>query len=126
MTALSLIRMTVALVRSPTLSRGAFQDYWLGQHGPLVRTLAGTLGIVKYVQLHSDPEGISPDDPSGRTWSAPYDGLAQIWYESREAFDARMSDSAARDAARQLRDDERHFMDREKSRRWWGLEHPIV
>ncbi|MDP1738874.1 MAG: EthD domain-containing protein [Caulobacter sp.] len=118
--------MTVALIRLPTLSRGEFQDYWLGQHGPLVRSLAGTLGIVKYVQLHSDLEGMSLEDPSARTWSAPYDGLAQIWYESREAFDARMSDSAAQDAARLLRNDERRFMDRDRSRRWWGFEHPII
>ena len=118
--------MTVALTRLATLGRGEFQDYWLGRHGPLVRTLAGTLGIVKYVQLHSDLEDPSPEDPSAQTWSAPYDGLAQIWYESREAFDARMADPAARDAARMLRNDERAFMDSDKSRRWWGLEYPII
>ncbi len=126
MTAPRLIRMTVALVRLPSLSRGAFQDYWLGQHAPLVRTLAATLGIVRYVQLHSELDGPSPEGPSARTWPAPYDGLAEILYESREAFDARMSDPAAQDAARLLRDDERRFIDREKSRRWWGFEHAVI
>ena len=120
------VRMTVALTRLPTLSRREFQDYWLTQHGSLVRKLAVTLGILKYSQLHSEPDDSPPEGPSAPAWLAPYDGLAQIWYESREAFEARMADPAGVDAARLLRQDERAFIDREKSRLWWGLEHPIV
>lgn len=126
MTPLPPARMTVALVRLPTLTRAAFQAYWLERHAPLVTSLAGALGILKYVQLHSDLEDPSADAPSPSPWSSPYDGLAQVWYASREAFEARMADPLARDAARQLREDERAFMDRERSRRWWGLEYEIV
>ncbi|HRD26856.1 MAG TPA: EthD domain-containing protein, partial [Caulobacter sp.] len=92
MTARPLARLTVAVTRLPTLDRPAFQAYWRERHGPLVRRLAGTLGIVGYVQLHADLEDEGPDDPARRPWSAPCDGLAQIWYASRQDFEARMTD----------------------------------
>lgn len=126
MTASPFARMTVAVTRLPTLDRPAFQAYWRERHGPLVRRLAETLGIVRYVQLHADLEDDGPAGPGSQPWSAPCDGLAQIWYASREAFDARMAEPAAREAARLLRDDELRFMDRQQTRRWWGVEHLIL
>lgn len=126
MIAAPLARMTVALVRLPTLTRAAFQDYWLERHAPLVRSLAGTLGILNYVQLHSDLGDPPADAKSPSPWSSPYDGLAQVWYASREAFDATMAEPAAREAARLLRYDENVFIDRQRSRRWWGVEHTIT
>lgn len=126
MTKPPLARMTVGLIRLPTLTRAAFQDYWLERHAPLVRGLARTLGILKYVQLHSDPEDPGADARSPSHWSSPYDGLAQIWYLSREAFDATMAEPAAREAAKLLRSDEGVFIDRQRSRRWWGVEHAIT
>lgn len=115
-----MIRLTVALTRLPELSRADFQDYWFDQHGPLVRDLADVLGILEYVQLHS-LDNPPPDASPGRhPWRAPYDGLAEIWYASREDFDARKSNSAAREAARQVREDEFRFIDRANCHRWWG------
>ena len=119
-------RMTVALVRLPTLTRAAFQAYWLERHAPLVTSLAGALGILKYVQLHSEPEDSWAVARSPSPWSSPYDGLAQVWYASREAFEATMAEPAAREAARLLRNDEGLFIDREHTRRWWGVEHTIA
>ena len=43
----------------PTLTREAFQDYWYGTHGPLVASVAETLQIRRYVQLHSLPPAAS-------------------------------------------------------------------
>jgi uncharacterized protein (TIGR02118 family) len=112
--------MTVALTRLPHLTRAEFQDYWFDNHGPLVRSLAEVLGIVEYVQLHSLDDGSSGAITGSRWWVAPYDGLAEVWYSSREDFDARMSNAAAREAARQLREDELRFIDTTKCPRWWA------
>lgn len=121
-----MIRMTVALTRLPHLSREAFQAYWFEQHGPLVRRLAEVLGIVEYAQLHALDES-HPDASSGRAhWTAPYDGLAEIGYASREVFNARIATPAAREAAALLRDDEVRFIDRPNSPRWWGVERRIL
>ena len=118
--------MTVALTRLPQLSRAEFQGYWLEQHGPLVRRLAEVLGIVEYVQLHALDEAPSEAASGHARWTAPYDGLAEIWYASREDFDGRMAAPATQDAAALLRADELRFIDRRNSPRWWGMERRIL
>lgn len=121
-----MIRMTVALTRLPHLSREAFQAYWFEQHGPLVRRLAEVLGIVEYAQLHALDEPPANPGSGPMQWTAPYDGLAEISYVSREDFDARMATPAAREAAALLRDDELCFIDRPNCLRWWGVERRIL
>jgi hypothetical protein len=46
------LKLTFCLRRLPSLSLQQFQDYWLNQHGPLVRRLQPALGMVRYVQVH--------------------------------------------------------------------------
>ena len=48
-----MIKLTYCLVRKEELSREAFQDYWLKQHAPLVKSHAKVLKIARYVQLHT-------------------------------------------------------------------------
>ncbi|HEX4196037.1 MAG TPA: EthD domain-containing protein [Caulobacteraceae bacterium] len=115
-----MIRMTVALTRLPSLGRAEFQAYWIDRHAPLVASLAEILGIQGYIQLHT-----AVDDDRA-PWLAPYDGLAEIRYASRADFDARMSSPAGQAAGRVLRDDERRFIDRSRSPRWWGVERTIL
>ena len=47
-----MLKLTFCLRRLPNLTLAAFQDYWLNNHGPLVRRLQPALGMVRYVQLH--------------------------------------------------------------------------
>ncbi|MFZ5669542.1 MAG: EthD domain-containing protein [Pseudomonadota bacterium] len=112
-------RLTIALTRLPTLTRGEFQAYWRDRHAPLVRSMAEVMGIVGYVQLH-----VGPDD--GGPGAAPFDGLAEVWFASREAHAARMATADARAAARRLREDERRFVDIARSPRWWGQAHRVI
>ncbi|MDO8321897.1 MAG: EthD domain-containing protein, partial [Phenylobacterium sp.] len=55
----------------------------------------------------------------------PYDGVAQLWYESLEALGALMTKPAAQAAARLLLEDERKFIDHARSPLWWGQERVI-
>jgi hypothetical protein len=120
------IRLTVALIRLPQLSRAEFQAHWFDRHGPLVRDLSVVLGIIDYVQLHTLDDAPAEAISGRRLRDAPYDGLAEIWYASRDEFERRMSNSAAREAARQLREDEFRFIDRSNCVRWWGSARRIM
>jgi EthD domain len=62
-----------------------FQDYWLNKHGPLVASLADTLGIRRYVQLHSLPHHLSEGIRVSRNSPSEFDGVAQLWFDSIEA-----------------------------------------
>lgn len=118
-----MIKLTYALVRAPHLTREAFQKYWFETHAPLVASVRETLRIRRYVQLHSLPADVS--EPIRRTRHGPegFDGVAQLWWDSFEAM--ANNDPAAAEAGRLLLEDERKFIDLEKSPLWWGEEKVI-
>ena len=118
-----MIKLTYALVRLPHLSRDAFQSYWFRTHAPLVASVREVLRIKRYVQLHSQPADVS--EALRRTRGGPegFDGVAQLWWDSFE--DMAVRDPAAAEAGRLLLEDERKFIDLEKSPLWWGEEKVI-
>ena len=54
-----------------------FRRYWRETNGPIV---AKVPGLRRYIQDHvlPDPSGVNP----------PYDGIAELWFDSPEAFQA--------------------------------------
>lgn len=121
-----MIKLTFCLKRLPHLSREEFQAYWRGTHAPLVASVAETLQIRRYVQLHSVPAELSA--PIGASRNAPedYDGVAELWFDSLEAVVANGASEAAREAGAMLLEDERKFIDLSRSPLWWGEEHVVV
>lgn len=121
-----MIKLTFCLTRLPHLSREAFQDYWFKTHGPLVASVAGTLMIRRYVQMHSLPAEMSSALRASRGAPGEYDGVAQLWYDSLDVLVANSQRPEARAAAALLLEDERRFIDHSKSPLWWGQEKVIV
>lgn len=115
-----MIKLTFALVRLPHLSRAEFQDYWFNHHAPLVASVKDVLGIRRYVQMHSLADEASEALRASRGAPEPYDGVAQLWYDSLEDLGRRMADPAAREASAQLLEDERKFIDHARSPLWWA------
>jgi uncharacterized protein (TIGR02118 family) len=66
------MKVMVGLVRRDDMSREDFQRWWIEEHAPLARTLPGVLRI-RFNLLDAD---------------APFDGIAELWFESSEAADA--------------------------------------
>jgi uncharacterized protein (TIGR02118 family) len=121
-----MIKLTFCLTRLPHLSREEFQHYWNSVHAPLVASVAETLQIRRYVQLHSLPAAAS--EAIGESRGAPpgYDGVAELWFDSLDALAANATRPEAQAAGRRLLEDERRFIDHAKSPLWWGEEKPIV
>jgi uncharacterized protein (TIGR02118 family) len=121
-----MIKLTFCLVRLPHLSREQFQHYWLETHAPLVASVAETLQIRRYVQLHSLPAEAHAAVRESRQAPAEFDGVAELWFDSLEALAANSERAEAREAGRMLLEDERRFIDLAKSPLWWGEERVIV
>lgn len=121
-----MIKLTFCLTRLPHLSREAFQDYWVGTHGPLVASVAQTLLIRRYVQMHSLPADVHEGLRASRDAPPEYDGVAQLWYDSLDALIANGQRPEVQAAALLLLEDERRFIDHAKSPLWWGEEKVIV
>ena len=123
-----MIKITFCLTRKSGMTREAFQDYWINNHAPLVKSVREPWHIARYVQLHTgtfDMTDAVRVARSGTLAEAPaiYDGVAQLWWNS---LDDLMTDTPeARVAGIALLEDEAKFIDFSKSPLWFGEEHVI-
>ena len=108
------------------MSREDFQQYWRETHAPLVAERAAVLGVRRYVQLHSVPDAISLLVAGERNPPEPFDGVAELWFDSLEAIGANGAEEAARTAGAELLADERRFIDLERSPFFFAEEHVVV
>jgi uncharacterized protein (TIGR02118 family) len=122
----NMLKITFCLKRLPHRSAQDFQRYWYEVHAPLVRKHQQALRIVRYVQFHSDLGALTEKLRAFRHSPEPYDGVAEIWYESREALEELGKDSRARAASRELLQDEKRFVDLSRSPIFAGEERAIV
>ena len=124
-----MLKLTFCLRRLPALSAAEFHVYWLDKHGPLVRRLQPALGMVRYVQVHRLDEALEAPLGDGmrraRGAPEPYDGIAELWWESEESYRAARRTPEAREAGRLLLEDEAKFIDLARSPLWFNREHVI-
>ena len=118
-----MIKLPFCLHRLPHLSRAEFQDYWFNTHAPLVASVREALKIRRYVQLHSLADTDNAPFAVARGAPEPYDGVAQLWWDSLE--DLATDTSEARAAGSLLLEDERKFIDLPRSPLWLGEEKVI-
>ncbi len=121
-----MVKFAFCLRRLPTMSRAEFQERWFDVHGPLVRERAEVLGIRRYVQLHSLNDALSAGVRNARQSPDPYDGIAELWWDSLETFAPANSSPERRRAGQELLEDERKFIDLPRSPVWLGRERPVV
>ncbi|HEY4165835.1 MAG TPA: EthD domain-containing protein [Reyranella sp.] len=120
-----MLKLTFCLRRKPGLSLAEFQDYWLNKHGPLVRRLQPALGMARYVQVHRRDDELGLGMAKVRGAPEPYDGVAELWWESEEAFRASGRTAGGREAGRLLLEDEARFIDLANSPLWLNREEVI-
>jgi uncharacterized protein (TIGR02118 family) len=119
------LKLTFCLRRLPSLSLEEFQDYWLNKHAPLVRTLQPVLGMTRYVQLHRLAGDLADGMRRARGAPEPYDGVAELWWQSEETWRLASRNPEARNANRLLLEDEAKFIDLAKSPLWLNREEMI-
>ena len=122
-----MIKLVYCLRRLPELSREEFQHYWRETHGALVRERALALGIKRYVQVHTLESPLNEALRASRgSESEIYDGVAELWWESADALAAGSSTPKGRQAARELFEDEKRFIDFPRSVVFVVDENPVV
>lgn len=122
-----MLKLVYCLRRLPEISREEFQRHWRQTHGPLVRDRAAALGIRRYVQVHTLDSPLNEALRASRgSESDIYDGVAELWWESAEALAAGTATPEGRQAARELFEDEKGFIDFARSVVFVAEEHPFV
>ena len=121
-----MLKLSFCLRRRPELSREEFQRYWRENHAPLVAEHAAALRIARYVQTHTRSDPVNAALRTGRGGPQEYDGVAELWWESIEEFQAATASEAGVEAGRALLEDERRFIDLEHSPIWLSKEHEVL
>jgi uncharacterized protein (TIGR02118 family) len=102
-----MIKLSVFLTRRDDLTHEEFIHYWVRKHAPLVETLPEIQQYVRrYVQQDASaglPEGLP---------IAPFDGVAELWFDNRESIIAAMSSV---NYATVVSQDEEQFLNRSKT-----------
>ncbi len=121
-----MLRLTFLLRRRSDLSREEFQDYWLTKHGPLMAGFSHDLNVMRYVQCHTTSDDHTRLWGRRGTMEEPYDGVAELWWESKKGFLDAGATEAGRRAGAAMLADEHNFVDLEASNIWAGYEYPQV
>ena len=109
------------------MTREEFQAYWRDRHAPLVSRHAEALRIRRYVQTHARSSEVAAAQSAARGGEPDvYDGQAELWWDSLDDVIAAVSTPAGQQAAVELLEDERRFIDLEHSPLWIGEEHVVV
>ncbi len=118
-----MIRLIFPLHRKPELSREEFQRYWREQHGPLVASVARALRVRRYVQSHTVDDPFYDGFRAARVgMQAPHDGIASLWWDTRDELVAAMQSPEGQRAGALLLEDEARFIDFGRSSIWLAQE----
>lgn len=122
-----MIKMVFCVKRLVSVSEDEFYDYWLNQHGPLVKSKTNDLNIRRYVQSHTKLVELGNAISSARGMlQTSFDGLAELWWDDYESLDAALSTESGQAASTLLAEDEAKFIDMEASTIFFTQEHEVI
>lgn len=96
-----MFKQVCLLTRRPGMSMEAFKDYYENAHAPLLAPMMPQ--ALRYVRRFVQPE---PGLQSGEFSAVPFDCLMELWWASREEFDACMASLGEGDAFQRIYADE--------------------
>ncbi|HIF09942.1 MAG TPA: EthD family reductase [Sneathiellales bacterium] len=118
-----MMKLTALLPRRPDMTRTQFFDYWHTTHAAIALEHQKALRFVKYVQTHIGYDELNDIMRSDRNCKPPFDGVAQLWWESYEDMAAGIESPEAQEAFRILQEDEFKFIDVPNMAIWMGDDH---
>jgi len=121
-----MVKLVFVIRRRQELSSEEFHRYWLEEHGPLARRLLDSLGARRYVQLHTTGGDLNAALAAPRGTAEAYDGIAEIWWDSLDAFIAAAGSEEGQRANETLTADEARFIDFARSSLFLAEEHALL
>jgi uncharacterized protein (TIGR02118 family) len=113
-----MFKLDILIIRRSDLTHQQFVDYWRDRHGPFFASQPIVKKTVRrYVQTR-----ILADTPAGLS-AAPFDGIAQIWFDDVGGFLEYLNSSNYKDV---IRPDEEKFTDPHRVQFLFSEETPII
>ncbi len=120
-----MIKFVMCLRRKPGLSRAEFLDYWQNKHAPLFMSFAETHKAKRYVQDQTIDTPMNQMLRESRGMLEEFDGVAEVWFESEQAFIDAMSSPEGQKLGEILGADESNFIDHARSTAFLATEHEV-
>jgi uncharacterized protein (TIGR02118 family) len=120
-----MVKLVYCVRKREDVSDEEFHRYWLEEHGPRVRGHAEALAADRYVQSHTLDSPLNEGLRASRGSSPAYDGITEMWWSDRAAFEATLATEAGRAAGADLLADEHNFIDTAASSLFLTEEHEI-
>jgi hypothetical protein len=99
------------------------QHYWRTSHGPLIRSMAPAMGMLRYQQVHRYETPLEAAIRESRgTVVEPYTGHAEAWFDRL----GQRAGPELTEAGRRAVEDEARFIDLPRSAIWVGKEHVFI
>ncbi len=119
-------KMIFCLRRLPGMSAEEFSHYWHDRHAELFKDYAKALNVQRYTQSHRAEPKVNEALRAYRGAPDGYDGVAEVWFDSKQEMLAAMASEQGRAAADILISDERNFIDHENSPIWIAEEYEVA
>jgi uncharacterized protein (TIGR02118 family) len=121
-----MLKLIFCLRKLPSVSREEFHRYWRENHAALVSRHAKALRIRRYVQCHALDSPLNDALRASRGAPEPYDGVAEVWWDSAADLEAAIGTPEGEQAGVALLEDEQRFIDLSRSPLWLNEEKPVI
>lgn len=110
-----MVKLLFFVHKRPDLGDAEFHEYWRTNHARLIARHAPAFGIVKYHQSHAIVD--EPRNAPSEAFPHRFDGVAELWFKDRAHLELWFDNATpeAKAAGREIRADERRFVDRARS-----------
>ena len=119
------VKVAYLLNRKDGMTSAECHATWLHEHGSMAASFAEVSRLAKYVQSHAVAPEANEMLRASRGFAAPFDGMTSIWLNSAADLKRGVETEAGRAAAAALAEDERRFVQLDKSRCFITREHLI-
>ena len=121
-----LVKLFFCLRHHENQSLDEAQLYWRTNHGPIIRGMAGSMRMKRYMQVHYYADEMEAQLRASRnTAVAPYTGHAEAWFD-RADFALAANTPEGQRASELAVEDESHFIDFPRSAMWIGKERVMI
>jgi len=119
-------KMVFVIRRLPHMSLEEFQSYWREKHGPLAQKNLPKMRCKRYIQTHTLDTPFNEILKESRGGMEPYDGVVELWWDSIEELESAYATPEGAQAAEELLNDEKQFIDLTRSSMWFAEEHSFI
>lgn len=110
-----MFKVMFCMRRRAGMTREQFQERWRGRHAEIALSRLHSIGASRYIQNHTLTGELNGSLQSSRGAPEPFDGVAELWFESVADIEGTFTQADARRAMRALLADEPEFIDIEAS-----------